>query len=170
VEVSEGARGDEVERRGVVSIGFAGKACDDVGAYGGVGQALMDQFDAAGVMFGAIPAMHGGENAVGSGLQRHVEVRRDAVSGGEKVDQVLGDVERLDGADAQALDGSFAEDAAQQVKKFDARHEVAAVGAEVDTAENDFTESGFRETLDFREYRLRRQATGLAADERNYTE
>ena len=45
-------------------------------------------------------------------------MRRDAVVGGEEVDQILGDIERLDGADAQALDESVVEDAAEQVEKF----------------------------------------------------
>src|SRR5712664_4234997 len=64
VEVSEGAGSDEIQSCGVVGIGFAWETCNNVGADGRVGQAIVDEFDAAGVVLGAIPAMHGGENAV----------------------------------------------------------------------------------------------------------
>ena len=90
---------------------FAGEAGDDVGADGGVREVFADELDAAGVVLGAIPAMHGGEDAVGAGLQRHVEVLGDALRGSKQRDQILRDVERLDRADAQALDGRFGEDA-----------------------------------------------------------
>ena len=70
----------------MVGFGFAGEAGDDVGADGGVGEAVVDEFDAAGVVFGAIPAVHGGQDAVGGGLEGHVEVVGDAVGAGEEVD------------------------------------------------------------------------------------
>src|SRR5205814_1853931 len=92
----------------------------------------------AGIVLGAIPAMHGGEDAIGGGLQRHMEVLGDAISGSEEVDKVLSNVERLNGADAKAFEGSFVENAAEEIFKFDAGREVAAVGAEVDATENDF--------------------------------
>ena len=99
-----------------------------------------------------------------------MKMRGDAIVGREEVDEILGNIERLDGADAEALDGRFVEDATEQVEEFYARREVAAVGAEVDAAENDFAESGTGETLDFGDYGLRRQAARFAADERDYAE
>jgi len=68
VEIGEGERFDEGESCGVVLVGFAGETADDVSADGGVGEAFMDEFDAAGVVFGAVPAVHGGENMIGAGL------------------------------------------------------------------------------------------------------
>jgi len=115
VEIGERAGSDEVQGCGVVRIGFAGEPGDYVGADGSVGQAVVDEFDAAGVMFGAVPAMHGGQDTIGSGLQGHVKMRRDSIVGCEEVDEILSDVERFDGADAQPLDGRFVEDAAEQV-------------------------------------------------------
>ena len=47
-------------------------------------------------------------------------------------------IERLDGADAEALDGGVIEDATEKIEEFDARRKIAAVGAEIDAAENDF--------------------------------
>src|SRR5712664_4441111 len=66
VEISEGEALDEAKRGGVVVFRFAGEAGDDVGADGGVRKAFMDEFDAAGVVFGAVPAVHGGENTIGA--------------------------------------------------------------------------------------------------------
>ncbi len=66
------------------------------------------------------------------------------VGGGEQRDQILGDVERLDGTDAQALDRGLVEDFAEEIGKFDTRGEVAAVGAEIYAAEDDFAMAGLR--------------------------
>src|SRR5437660_12455497 len=137
VEIGEGEALDEGERGGVIVFGFAGKTGDEVGAEGRVWEAFAHEFDAAGIVLGAIPAVHGGEDAVGGGLQRHMEVLGDATGGSKKVDEVLRDVERLNGADAEALDWCFAEDAPEKLFEFDAGRKIAAVGAEIDTAEND---------------------------------
>jgi len=154
----------------VVDVGLPGETGYNVGPDGRVGQAIVDKCDAAGVVFGSIPAMHGGEDAVGGGLQRHVKMRGDAAVGCEEADEILGDVERLDGADSKALDGRFVEDAAEQIEKLDTGREIAAIGAEIDAAENDFAEAGIGEAPDFGEDRLRRQAARLAADEGDYAE
>jgi len=138
MEIGEGEALDEGERGDVVVFSFAGEAGDDVGADGGVGETFVDEFDAACVVRGAIPAVHGGEHAVGRGLQGHVEVLGDAIGRGEEFDEVVGDVEGLDGADAETFDGGLIEDASEEVFEFDARGKVAAVGAEVDAAEDDF--------------------------------
>jgi len=57
----------------------------------------------------------------------------------------LGNVERFDGADAEVFDGCFLEDAAEEVFELDAGREIAAVGAEVDAAEDDFAVSRLAE-------------------------
>src|SRR5216684_146318 len=129
VEVSEGQALNEGERGGMFGFGFAWEAGDDVGADGGVGKALADELEAAGVVLGAVPAVHGGEDAVGAGLQGHVEVLGDAIGGGKEFDEILGNVERLDGTDAETLNGGFLEDAAEKTFEFDAWRKVAAVGA-----------------------------------------
>ena len=87
----------------MIGFGFTRESGDDIRADGCVRQEFANKMDAAGVVLGAIPAMHGGEDAVGGGLQRHVKMRCDAMVVGEEVDQIMGDIERLDGADAQAL-------------------------------------------------------------------
>ena len=78
-----------------------------------VHELLADEFDTARVVHGAIPAMHGGQNAVGRRLQRHVKMLGDARSGSEQRDQILGDIERFDRADAQALNPGLVKNAAK---------------------------------------------------------
>src|SRR5438445_5019171 len=81
VKVSERARLDETHGGGVMVFGFARESGDDVSADGGVGKQLANEFDAPRVVFGTIPAMHGGENVVGAGLKRHVKVFGEAAGG-----------------------------------------------------------------------------------------
>src|SRR5882672_6945055 len=149
----------------MLGFGLAGEAGDDVGASGGVGKALADELDAPGVVFSAVPAVHGGEDAVGAGLQRQVEMLGDAIGPGEEFDEILGDVQRLDGADAETFDGGFVKDAAEERFEFDAGRKVAAVGAEIDAAENDFAEAGFAEALNFLKDSFGREAAALSANE-----
>ena len=37
-------------------------------------------------MLGAVPAVHGGQDAVGGGLERHMEVLSHAIGAGKEVD------------------------------------------------------------------------------------
>jgi len=64
VEIGEWKRFYEAQSSFVVGFGFAGETCDNVCTDGGVGKKFVNEFDAAGVVFGAIPAMHGCENIV----------------------------------------------------------------------------------------------------------
>ncbi len=82
-------------------------------------------------------------------MQRHVEVLGDAIGGSKEIDEVLGNIEGLDGTDAEPFDRRFVEDAAKEIFEFHAGRKIAAVGAEVDPAENDFAVPRFAETLDF---------------------
>lgn len=143
VEVGEGESLDEIERGGEVGLRFTGETADDVGADGGVGKEVADEFDAAGIVTGAIAAVHGGKDAVGAGLQRHMKVLGEAIGGSEERDEVLSDVLRFDGGNAKAIERSFVQDAAKEREKSDARREIAAVTAEIDARENDFA-SGVR--------------------------
>src|SRR6266581_8732072 len=108
-------------------------------------EAFTDELDTAGIMLGAVPAVHGGENAVGAGLQRDVEVPGEAIGRRKEFDEVSRNVQRFDGADAKALDCGFTQNPAEEVFQFDAGRKVTAIGAEVDPAEDDFLISGFAE-------------------------
>ena len=170
VKIGEGTLFDEGESGGVIGIGFTWEAGDDVGADGGVGEAVVDQLDAAGVVLGAIPAVHGGENAVRGGLERHVEVFGHAAGAGEEFDEILRDVLRLDGADAEPFEGSFVQDAAEQIDELDAGRKIAAVSAQVDAGEHDFAGASFGKCLDFADDFIRRKAAGFAANKRDDAE
>src|SRR5207245_3809658 len=74
MEVRERKRFDESKRRGVILFCLAGEACDCVGADGGMGEVLANEFNTARVVLGTIPAVHGSEDAIRARLQRHVEV------------------------------------------------------------------------------------------------
>ncbi len=53
-------------RRAEIGVGFARKADDYVGADGRIGQQAADQIHALGIMPGAVPAVHGAQDAVGA--------------------------------------------------------------------------------------------------------
>ena len=67
----------------MVGFGLAGKAGDDVGANGGMGKKFANELYTTGVVLRAIPAMHGGEDIVRAGLERHVKVLGDAIGAGK---------------------------------------------------------------------------------------
>jgi hypothetical protein len=150
VEVGERKRLDEMERGVMLSFGFTGKARDDVGANGGVSERFADELDASLVVAGAVPAVHGGEDAVRPGLERHVKVFGNAIcGGGEQRDEILSDVERLNGADAEAGERGFVENAAQEIEKIHTGRQIPAPSAEIDSTEHDFLVTGIRKTPNF---------------------
>src|SRR6266700_4085563 len=134
-----------------------------------MGEAFTDELDTAGIMLGAVPAVHGREDAVGAGLQRDVEVLGEAIGRGKEFNEVFRDVQRFDGADAKALNCGFTKNPAEEVFEFDTRRKVAAIGAEVDPAEDDFLISGFAEIPDFLNDGFRGKAPASSADTRNHT-
>jgi hypothetical protein len=170
VKVSERKTLDEGESGGVIGFGFARKAGDDVSADGGVRKLLANELEAASVMFSAIPAMHGGEDAVRAGLQGHVEVLGEAMGGGEERDEVASDVERLDGTDTETLDGSFVEDFLQKIEEMRSRGEIAAPGAEIDAAQHDFAEARGSEAVQLSDDGTGREAAAFAANKGNHAE
>jgi hypothetical protein len=149
----------------MIGFGFAGESGDYVRADSGVGQKFADEADAASVMLSAIPAVHGGQNIVRAGLQRHVEMASDAIGAGEKGDEVLRYVEWLDGTDTEARERRFIENAMKKIENVGAWRKISAPGAEIDTAQNDFLKAGIAEAADFSENGFGRKAAAFAADE-----
>ena len=170
VEVGKWERVDETKRGFVVGLGFTREASDYVGANGSVGKKFADKFHAPGVMLGAIPAMHRGQDAVRTGLERHVEVFGDAIGTSEKGDEVLRDIERLDGTDTEASEIGFVENAAQEIENVGAGRKIAPPGAKIDAAENDFLKTGIREAMNLGKDFFGREAATLAADVRDHAE
>jgi hypothetical protein len=129
VEVSERARLDESHSGGVVLFGFARETGDDIGSDGGVRKLFANEIDATGVVFGTIPTMHGGEDVVGGGLERHVEVFGEAAGRSEECDQIASDVERFDGTEAHTFDGSLVKDLAEEIEEIVTWRMITSPGA-----------------------------------------
>jgi len=170
VEIGERKRIDEAESGFVIGFGFAGEASDDVGTDGGGRKKFANEFYAAGVVLRAIPTVHGGEDIVRAGLKGHVEMVGDAAGACEERDEILGDVERLNGTDAKTRKRGFIEDSSQEIEKVRARRKIAAPCAEIDAAEDDFAEAGIGKAADFGENGFGRKAAAFAANERNDAE
>ena len=73
----------------------------------------------------------------------------DAISACEESDEVLGNIERLDGTDAEARKRRFIENAANKVEEVRTWRKVASPGAEVDAAEDNFLKARIAEAIDF---------------------
>src|SRR5690349_17336788 len=94
----------------------------------------------------------------------------DAIGAGEEGDEILRDVEGLDGADAKARERRFVKNAAKKIENIRARRKIAPPGAEVDAAEDDFLKARAAEPADFREDRIGREAAAFSTDKRNHAE
>src|SRR5256884_190953 len=121
MEGRERKRFDESKRRGVILFCLAGEACDCVGADGGMGEVLANEFNTARVVLGTIPAVHGSEDAIRARLQRHVEVLGKPFGRSKELNQVLRDVHGLDGTEAQMLNGRLLQNATKQVSELHLR-------------------------------------------------
>jgi len=131
----------------VVVFGFAGEAGDYVGADGSVREALMDEFDAAGVVLGAV------QRCMAARMWSEADCRAcgsagDAIGGGEEFDKVLvtsrGSMElmrrRSTAVSSRMWRRRFSN--STRGKGRDRR-------CEVNSAENDFAVARFGEALDF---------------------
>jgi len=88
----------------------------------------------------------------------------------KKLDYVLRDIHRFDGADPQPFHTRLVQNSPQQVFELYARREVAPVSTKVDPAQNDFAIAGIAELLKLLNYGIRRQAAASAAHKWNYAE
>src|SRR5262249_47965883 len=79
-------------------------------------------------------------------------------------------IERFDGADAKTGERRFVENTPKEIENVGARGEIAAPGAQVDAAQDDFPKARIRETRDFGKDRFGRKATALTSDKRDDAE
>src|SRR5271154_2304383 len=117
MEVSERQTLDQLESHLEILRRLSWKAHDHVSTNRSAWQKLANAFDALGIMTGTIPAVHGAEDAVGAGLQRHVKMRRQAIRRSYKRDEFLGDVLRLDGAEPKLFERRFFQNAMNDIGK-----------------------------------------------------
>ena len=96
---------------------------------------------AAGIVFRAIPAMHGGEDAIHTALQRHMKVRGHAIICGEKLYEISCNIHGFDRADAQTLHGCFMEYASKQILERETRSKVPPVGSKIYAAKDNLSKA-----------------------------
>ena len=92
MKIAERQGGNELASVVKILFRFAGVSGNYIGADGGIGQPSADELDAVGVMRGAVPAMHGAQDAVGAGLQGNVKMRSNPGASGATIGEVLGHV------------------------------------------------------------------------------
>src|SRR5271157_4014621 len=97
-------------------------------------------------------------------------MRSEAITRGEQGNEIAGDIERLDGADAKALDIRLLEDLAEEIRKFDPGRKITTVRAEIDAAQNDFFVAGIGKALNLGNDGGDGKAAGFSADKWNNAE
>jgi hypothetical protein len=113
--------------------------------------------------------VHGGENAIRSGLQRQMKMLGNAIRGSEEIDQIASDIHGLEGTDAKTFERRTIANLTQQISELDAGSKVAAVTAEIDPTQNDFLETSGAQFMDFAEHLVRRKAAASSAHKWNHT-
>ena len=108
--VVEASRGGDLERLLEVVVGLTGEADDDVGRHGEIGHDPPGLVELGEVPLGGVAPVHGGEDAVGAGLQRVVQVRADGGDVGHRGERLGAHVLRVrrrepDPADAVDVTG-----------------------------------------------------------------
>ena len=142
---------DDVERARESVLVLAGEADDHVGGEVEVGERL----ELRDVLRRRVPPAHRAEDAVVSGLQRHVQMRRRDARLAQRGDEVVRQVVHLDRREPQALDPRQRARLADQSRQRVARLPIAEA-AEVDTGEDDLAMALRDAALDLAEHGTRR--------------
>src|SRR5260370_42533512 len=114
--------------------------------------------------------MHGGEDSSRGGLQWHVEVLGEARGRREECDEVASHVEWFDRAQAEASYLCFVEYLPEEIEKILAWGKVAAPGASIDAAEDDFFVARVGEIADFLKDGFQSKTAAFSPDERDNAE
>ena len=113
-----------------IGLPFARKPDDDVGGQRDVGTGVAQLVHQVPIVRARVAAVHGGQDGVGTRLDRQVERRHKRAERPELGDDLVGEVLRMAGGEAQALD-------ARRVERVEHRSEartavqVASVGVHV---------------------------------------
>ena len=96
VEIGERVVFDKVTSLGELGGGFAREASHDVGADGRIGHKRVSNRKTAGIVASAVLAKHPLQYSIGAGLQREMNVFRDARFGGDEFQKVVTPIHRFD--------------------------------------------------------------------------
>ena len=102
-------------------------------------------------LLGPVAALHRAQDAVGAGLQRHVQLRHDGGRLGHGVDDVVGERGRVRAGEADALEPVDLAGGAEQLAERLAVAELDAVGVDVLPEQRDLDGAVVDERLDFGE-------------------
>src|SRR5580692_2311577 len=90
-----------------IFVRLSWKTNDHIRAYCSIGRNLPNPFHALGIMASSIPTVHGLKNAIGTRLQGHMKVTRQARRLRHERNQFLRNVLGLDGAETKLFQISF---------------------------------------------------------------
>ena len=131
-----------------VLLRLAGEADDDVGADRGVRQLGAHPVEDAEELLRAVGPAHGAQDAVGAGLQRHVQLRHDVRGLRHRVDHVVGERRRVRAGEADALEPADLARGAQQLAERPTVAELDAVGVDVLAEQGDLDRAVVDQGLD----------------------
>src|SRR5262249_48044257 len=114
VQVCERKIFDQFHGCSEILIRLAGESYNNIRTDARMRQLLANQSNPLCVVLGAVPAIHRLQDLVRTGLQRQVKVGRNAVRRSDQVNEILGDVLRLNRAQAQPLETCLTKDSFYQ--------------------------------------------------------
>ena len=115
---------EQAQRVGEIGLALAGEADDEVAGQRDIGPRGADALDQSQIVGGGVAAVHGGEDAVGAGLHRQMQIGHQRIEIAMGGDEIVVHVARMAGGVAQAVDARDFGEAEQQP----AEAPVAAVG------------------------------------------
>src|SRR5262245_41647009 len=135
--------------------GFAGKPGGQVGADGGVRQRSEHALHPLTKVVAIVTSAHRGEDRIGPGLQRQVEMRAEFAIARDQLDDFVTQLFRIERTDAKTSDGRSLGQHLEQFGKADLRNEVLAVAAQMHPRKSDLLEAARGELVDGGDYPTR---------------
>ena len=141
---------DQAKRGGKVIFGFAGEAHDEVGGERKIGPRGFEPGDHVHVVRPRMAAVHGSENAVGTRLNRQMQLRHQRREIAMCRDQVVGHVEGVARRVAQSLGARHLGDPREQARQRPAApiRALAVIRVDVLPDERDLAHAGIGQALD----------------------
>ena len=161
---------EHVEKLLELIFGLAGEADHDRGAQRDAGDALAYPAHKREVVLERSGAVHVAQNARGGMLEGHVEVVADVGMRGDRVEQLVGDADRLDVHQAEPDERMLLGEDGDEVRGGVARLELLAPPAGVLGDQRDLADAGGLEIVDLGPDVIQREAAVAPADVRDRAE
>src|ERR1039457_344251 len=151
-----------------IALGLAGKADDDVGGDGDVAFRALHPLDAAHVLVASVQALHAVEHRRPAGLDRQMDMVAEHGILVDGVDNVLDEIARMRGREADAADAVDAANLAKQADEVPAAGRRVAVAVDVLAEQLDLAVAHPRQAASFLENAVAGPAALRAARERDH--